>query len=172
MAQDKIIMLLRGIPGAGKTTWLKDVGANPRCVVSSDIVRIELNGFEKDDDGHPRISQKDPGRVWAEVGRRICSLCEEEEPLVILDATNIKRKDMRNAARKAIRAGYSPVVVDFTDVTLEQAKARNIGREGFRRVPDAAIERMHAQLSQNPVPDGFAVLTRDEARRIFEARQG
>ena len=170
MAQDKIIMLLRGVPGAGKTTWLNDVGADPECIVSSDAVRIKLNGFEKDDEGRERISQENPGRVWGEVRRRIIALCEREAPLIILDATNIKRNDMRGSARDAVKAGYRPVVVDFTDVPLAEAKRRNAGCAGFRQVPEEVIDRMHALLDSQKVPGNFEVLTRDEARKVIESR--
>ena len=170
MAKDKIIMLLRGVPGAGKTTWLAAAGADPECIVSSDDVRIQLNGFEKDASGEERISQENPGRVWGEVRRRIIALCEREAPLIILDATNIKRNDMRGSARDAVKAGYRPVVVDFTDVPLAEAKRRNANRPGFRRVPEEVIDHMHALLAKQKVPGNFEVLTREEARKVIQGR--
>lgn len=163
-----VLLLLRGVPASGKSTWITESGVNERCVVSSDAIRIEQNGVRVDENGHEYIPQDNPAHVWNEVHDRVESLCASGEPVIVLDATNIKRRDMLGYVDYLDHYNYIGYVVDFTDVTLDEALKRNAAREEYKRVPERVIERMFDQLRGNSVPPQFEVVDRDVGQQIIK----
>ena len=58
-------------------------------------------------------------------------------------------------------------MVDFTDITLEEAKKRNLLREEYKQVPENVIESMYAQLADNKVPCAITVIKPGELSQIW-----
>ena len=81
----KKIFILRGIPGSGKSSWVKEKQLEP-YTISSDNVRLLFRGPVQDLQGNRTISQEDNLRVWKFIRERVEERMSRGE-LIILDST-------------------------------------------------------------------------------------
>ena len=139
------IVLLVGLPGAGKSTWLERMGATG---LSSDAIRKLLADDEGDQSIHAVVFQT--LRYLLEkrlaVGR----------PVTYIDATNLTPAERAPYIRIG-RARGCEVEAVFFDVPLEVCRARNARRA--RVAPEAALARMAAKLAPPALEEGFARVT-------------
>lgn len=149
-----------GIPGSGKTTFLKKLAAKKGLAyLSPDEVRKELTGNEGD--------QTVNAQAWSIAKGRLASLLADEES-VVFDATFAKSDERREFLEFARRKNATVVHGYYFDVPLEIAKERNANRS--RVVRDTALERLHAQLQERPPmkEEGFDTLFLvDEFERVL-----
>ncbi|MEM4405385.1 MAG: AAA family ATPase, partial [Nitrososphaerota archaeon] len=129
------LYLMCGLPGSGKSTWLREhlPGA---IVVSSDKKRLELFGDES--------FQGDNLRVFAEC-RRDVEQGLAAGAVVAVDATNILREHRAEFLAIAESVGAHTTIVYF-DVTPEVAIERNLGRK--RQVPEQSIRDYFEKLQE------------------------
>ncbi len=135
-----------GIPGSGKTTYLKPLAeALHYSYVNADDIRQEVNGDARNHDNHLQIMRlfHDRVRQGLQAGG------------VILDATYSKRKDRLHAVDLCRQNGADEVVGYIFNPPLAVAKQRNAGRE--RVLPEHVLELMHSRLKLNPpsLQEGF-----------------
>lgn len=131
-----------GIPGSGKTTALKDLAEkNDYCYICPDDIRQLLSGNA--------IDQSRMREVWEIANQKMVSALSNGQT-VVFDATFAKQFDRQRLIDLAKANGAEKIQAVYADIDLETAKERNANRE--RVVPDHAIERMHANLTQDP-PD-------------------
>ena len=147
----KVAFITIGIPGCGKSTWIKNqqFPPNETVTVSMDDIREELTGDTSD--------QSRNAEVAGIAKSRYQKALQNETPIVIWDATNVQRKYRRELIQTAKNNGYKVVGVWF-DIPLEVAKVRNSERE--RVVPEHVLDRMYMSLNQNPPSrdEGFDVI--------------
>ena len=156
---------MRGVPGSGKSTFIKEHGLEP-YTLSADALRLLYSAPVMDIEGSWCISPRFDNQVWP----LLLKLLEERMKrgcFTVIDATNIRGRDMTAYKKLANEYKYRIYVVDFTDVTLEEAKARNLQREKYKQVPETVIERMYAQLADNKVPSGITVIQPDDIDKIW-----
>ena len=161
----RILLLLRGVPGSGKSTFLRQQGLAP-YTLSADTLRLLYSSPVLDNEGRWCISQRFDKVMWP----LLMNLLEERMRrgcFTVVDATNIRGKDMTNYKKLANEYKYRVYVVDFTDVPLAEALQRNRLREEYKQVPEAVIKRMHAQLADNKVPSGITVIKPEELAHIW-----
>jgi predicted kinase len=136
---NQYMIILRGIPGSGKSTEAKAMAKrDPNAlVIGRDGIRWFLFGdsaaFGIDED------------LVTKVVERLVLTALDQGASVIIDNTNTVWKNVEEFA--AIAATYDiPVAVHVVDVGLTEALRRNRNRD--RVVPDDVIKRMHAQLEE------------------------
>jgi predicted kinase len=156
------LILTRGLPASGKTTWARHVleverGKGRRIVRVNrdDLRRMALpEGYGKPDFATEKeiTAIRDAAlEHWLSSGVS-----------VIVDDTNLRMKFARDLADLAQRLGVELIVVDFFDVSLETCLARNENRRHTDAyVPEPVIGGMHMRYlaSGNPGP----VLPREKA---------
>lgn len=120
-------VLMSGLPGAGKDTWLA-ANAGDMPVISLDDLRAEL-------DVDPAASQ---GPVIAAAREQARAHLREQRPF-IWNATNISRQ-LRDQLIDLIADYKAKVRIVYLEAPLDEAARRNAARS--RPVPKPAIERM------------------------------
>ena len=161
----RILLLMRGVPGAGKSTFIKEQGLEP-YTLSADALRLLYASPMLDNAGRWCISQHFDKQMWP----FLLQTLEERMKrgcFTVVDATNIRGRDMTAYKKLANEYKYRIYVVDFTDITIEEAKKRNLLREEYKQVPENVIERMYAQLADNKVPSGITVIKPGELSQIW-----
>ena len=139
------IVLLVGLPGSGKSTWLTQIGAGG---LSSDAVRRLLADDETDQSIHVCVFQT------------LRYLLEQRlaigRPVTYIDATNLTPEERR----PYLEIGQSwrcEVEAVFFDVPLEVCRERNARRD--RVVPEDALAKMAAKLVPPSADEGFSRVT-------------
>src|ERR1035441_6375803 len=139
------IVVLVGLPGSGKSTYLEQLGVSG---LSSDGIRKLLADDETDQTIHVRVFQT--LRYLLEqrlaIGRAV----------TYIDATNLTPEE-RGPYLAIGRAWECDVEAVFFDVPVEVCLARNAGRP--RVVPGEALAKMAAKLAPPSVEEGFARVT-------------
>lgn len=139
------IVVLVGLPGSGKSTYLEQMGAR---ALSSDSVRGLLADDETDQTIHDRVFQtiRYLLRHRLALGR----------PVTYIDATNLTPEERRPYIGIGKSYGCEVEAVYF-DVPLEVCGERNARRH--RVVPDDALAKMSAKLVPPSAGEGFDRVT-------------
>jgi predicted kinase len=145
------LIITRGLPGSGKTTWAREwAAADPehRAQVSRDDVRAMLHGGEIFGDGHNSTERQ------ATLARdaQVAALLAAGVSVACADV-NLRSRYVRDLAAIGLRAGAEFRVQDFTDVPVEACIARDTSRTDKPPVGAEVITGMHRRfLAGRPLP--------------------
>jgi predicted kinase len=139
------IVLLVGLPGSGKSTYLERIGVT---ALSSDAIRQLLIDDATDQTIHSRVFQtiRYLVRQRLAIGR----------PVTYVDATHLTPDERKPYVKIAQRCACDLEAV-FFDVPLEVCMERNRARA--RVVPEEAMRVMAAKLVPPAVGEGFVRIT-------------
>jgi predicted kinase len=128
------LVVLVGLPGAGKTTFYRQRFADSHALVSKDRLR-----------GNRRPARRQAALIAEALAARRS---------VVVDNTNVIGAD-RAALVAQGRACGARVVAYVFAATVDECRERNARREGRARVPEAAIFAL-ARRYESPTPaEGF-----------------
>lgn len=131
------MILMIGVPGAGKTTLALKIAEKGWRYINADSIRQELYGNAAE--------QGDKEEVFAIFFKRLEELMHEGVD-VIIDNTNLNPKQRKPILERAQQFGYSDVQLWLLDVPLELCLARNKMRE--RIVPEDIVANMFMELNR------------------------
>lgn len=156
----RTLLLLRGAPGSGKSTWVKENKLEP-YTISADAIRLLFQSPVYDPEtGYCGISQNNDKAVWKFLYDRVEERMSRGE-FIVIDATN---KSVRKWKEYADKYRYRVFVKQF-DTPLKECIKRNSKREAWKYVPVNIIVAMYEKLKQETVPswakqiDSMAELT-------------
>lgn len=136
----KTLIISSGIPGCGKTTYLKNLTAfQPNTFISSDLIRQEVTGNMSD------LSQ-DRSKVWPLAYQRLTNALNSNTPeanTIVFDTTGLTQSARKNVLDivKDWGQSVSLKVKEFM-ADVETCIQRQQSRE--RKVPEPAMRKMAA----------------------------
>ena len=158
----RTIYILRGAPGSGKSTWIKENNLE-QYTLSADNIRLMYQSPVLNTSGNFVITQQNDGQVWKFLFKMLEDRMSRGE-FVVVDATHYKSELLNRYKNLISNYRYREFVVDFNDVPLETILERNAGRDEYKRVPEETIRKMCAVFEQDTeVNNRFNVLKPSEA---------
>lgn len=145
----KLIMMV-GIPGSGKSTWVKNNFPDITSV-SRDVIRFEL----LDERGGEYFDYED--EVFDKFIRQIIGSLVVDE-ITIADATHLNKKSRARVLDK-VRKFADEIEAVVLDTDLETAFERNDQREGRAWVKHGIIRRMWFSMEMPKETEGFDKIT-------------
>ena len=161
----RVLLLMRGAMGCGKSTFIKQNGLKPYTLCADDI-RLLCQAPVLGKDGNYCISQKNEKVVWQTLFN-ILEVRMKRGEFTVIDATNTKTSEMNRYKDLAKKYRYRIYCVDMTDVPIEVAKERNKKRDPIKYVPEEAIDRAYARFATQKIPSGIKAIKPNELDTIF-----
>lgn len=161
----RVLLLLRGSPGCGKSTWIEKNGLK-NYTLSADDIRMQCSSPVMTVSGREAINPANDNVVWATLFK-LLELRMQNGEFTVIDATNSKTSEMNRYKELCDAYKYRIYCVDFTDIPIEITKERNRMRPEVKQVPDEVIDKMYARFQTQKIPSGITVLKPDELWRVW-----
>lgn len=161
----RILLLLRGAAGCGKSTWIKNNGLKP-YTLSADDIRLLCQSPIMQVDGTEAISQSNDKFVWNTLFK-LLEIRMMHGEFTVIDATNSKTSEMNRYKEICKTYRYRIYCVDFTDMPIEEVKRRNANREPLKRVPEEVIDKMYSRFNTQKIPSGIKAIKPDQLDTIW-----
>ncbi|WP_223848096.1 RNA ligase [Bifidobacterium tissieri] len=154
------LIILRGLPASGKSTWARRWAEDPtntwpHCIISLDDIRVMIAGSPTNRD---RMRDQYGGRfenMVVALGRRMVADALDAGWDVVADAQHANPTYAKELAQLAQRHGALWETKDF-DVPLDELLQRNAARNAADHVPDAYIrdswKRFHRTMFRPIMP--------------------
>jgi NEDD4-binding protein 2 len=141
----KKIILIRGLPGSGKSTKAKELaGENPNIFSTDDF-------FVNSDTGKYEFDPKLLGRNHSLNVKRTEKAMQEGVTPIIVDNTHTRFFEMKKTVELAQKYGYE---VEFHEPDTDWAwNVEELAKKNTHGVPLEAIQRMKDRWDKNPTVD-------------------
>mgnify|MGYP003369129873 FL=1 len=167
----RTLVLFRGCPGCGKSTFIEYMGWEP-YTISPDNIRMMMGSLMTHCNGEQGITTKHESAVWDLVFEMLKVRFEKGE-FTVVDSTNSKTEDMTRLRNLAIEYKYRVFLIDMTSIPKEQVSKQNSIRfPKYKRVPEYVIERQYARFATQKIPKRITVIPfttkEDTAQRVMD----
>lgn len=164
----RVLLLLRGAPGCGKSTWIEQNGLK-QYAISADEIRMMCAAPAMTPSGSYQASMDNDKFVWDTLYGILENRMRRGD-FTVIDATNSKTAEMNKYKKLCQDYRYRIFCVDFTSIPIEVTKQRNAGRPEIKRVPDSAIEKMYSRFETQKIPAGITVIQPNELDKVWRYR--
>lgn len=159
----RVMLILRGAPGSGKTSLVRELGLEPLALGFDrfrELFTAPVACF--DADGTPSTTL----RVRSEVDRAAVDAAfaalearMADGHTVVWDATSLRLRDQSDLVRRARRHGYRPFIIDVQgDISFEELLRRN-GQRGPDALDPDRLREMWEAGRDKTAPAGVPVIT-------------
>ena len=161
----RVLLLFRGSPGCGKSTFIEQYGLEP-YTLSADKLRLMYGSPVLDENGNEGINQALSGKAWDTLFMILEERMKNGE-FTVIDAVNSKTKEMNQYKELCERYRYRCYIVDMTDIPVEEVKRRNRERIGWKVVPENVIDNVYARFKTQQIPGRIKVIKPEEIDTIY-----
>ena len=141
------LLLMRGVPGCGKSSFIKLWNLEPYTICPDEIRLMFQSPVLDPKTGRKSISQKNDKKVWNLVYELVESRMERGE-FIVIDAMNIDISSWKKLSDKyRYRIWYQKF-----GARLEECIYRNNLREEYKQVPEEVIRNAYKRIQETPVP--------------------
>lgn len=143
------LVLLRGVPGVGKSTYIKEKGLE-QFTLSPDMLRTQCGSPVYNTKGQQVTTQDNDNYVWT----LLLEILEERMirgDFTVIDATHSTSKLIKKYEKLARKYRYRTYVVTLEE-DLDTLLERNKNRESYKKVPEEVIENMYDRLQHENIP--------------------
>lgn len=148
----KTLLLLRGAPGAGKSTFIKENNLE-QYTLEADKFRTLISSPELDVTGKFNITQRQDGKAWELLFLALENRMKNGD-FTVVDATHNNPRMFSKYKALKEEYGYQVYYLDIK-VPLDKLLKRNKTRELLKQIPEDVVTRLHA-LVENTEPQNFA----------------
>jgi len=161
----RTLLLFRGAPGSGKSTYIDEHGLKP-FTLSADEIRLQCQSAQQDIFGHDVISMDNEKTTWKVLFNLLETRMSKGE-FTVIDANNSKSIEMNRYKELAETYKYRIFIIDFTKLPIEECKRRNASRPYLKRVSEESIDKMYARFKNQKIPSGIKSIDPDNLDQIF-----
>ncbi len=162
------LVILRGAMGVGKSTFIKEHNLE-RFTLSSDTIRLLFHAPELTKDYSEMIPQYHNQKAWDLLYYLLEERMKKGE-FTIIDAVNADKETLSHYKLLAHKYRYRLYIVDFSDISKEEAYKRNEQRENYKIVSKSVIDRAYKKLQKNKVSNSFVIVKPEEFDTIFNTK--
>jgi len=162
----RTLFLMRGCPGSGKSTFIKNNNLD-KYTLSSDDIRLLFQSPVSNLEGGFSITQKNDGKVW----KLLFQLLEERMnrgELTVIDATHSTTKSINAYKDLCVKYRYRCYVIDFTNVDLETVLKQNTQRDSYKKVPEDVIKMIYLRYKTEKIPSYAKEITQAEFQDVLK----
>lgn len=152
----RVILLVRGAPGCGKSTFFRKYGLDIFSL-SADELRMRCQSPQQTVNGSVQIGFSNEKLVWDTLFR-LLEIRMQNGEFTVIDATNSKAEEMNRYKKLADEYRYRIYLLDLTSLPIEECKRRNAMRDSLKQVPEEVIDKMYARFPVQHVPSGIKVI--------------
>lgn len=156
----RTLVILRGSPASGKSTWVKKMGLENYTLCADTIRLLVESPIIVPDKNHRVISQKNDNYVWQLLFELLEKRMSRGE-FVVIDATHSRSSDFSRYNKLCERYRYRRYYVDFSDVSIDECKRRNSQREDYKQVPESVIDKMYSRLKTQEKTSGWIEINKN-----------
>ena len=123
----RTLVILRGLPGSGKSFFVKENNLQA-YTISSDLIRLQFQSPILSNAGKIIISQSNDKSVWEYLFEVLENKMKKGEYIVI-DATHATSSSFKSYKKLVEKYRYRTYCIDFSDIDLDIIKQRNKQRK-------------------------------------------
>jgi 2',3'-cyclic nucleotide 3'-phosphodiesterase (fragment) len=140
----KLLILMRGAPGSGKSTLIKNSGLS-NYSISLDELR-KLLAAEEDSQLPTSVNKEAYALLYSILQTRV-----QKGKLIILDAVNASIDHIKDSIELVERYGYKIVYFQM-QTSLEQCLENNLCRPAYSRASEEKIRKFHDMIETTKLP--------------------
>lgn len=144
----RTLLLMRGAPASGKSTWIKDHNLEP-YTLEADKIRTLVANPELNLNGDFEITQSNDNYVWKLLFEILEKRMQNGE-FTVIDATHSNSNMIKKYKKLIEKYQYRCYYKEFK-LPLEELLERNANRPEYKRVPEDAIKRIYNLINNTPI---------------------
>lgn len=144
----RTLLLMRGAPASGKSTWIKEHGIEP-YTLEADKIRTLVANPELNLSGDFAITQSNDNYVWKLLFDILEKRMQNGE-FTVIDATHSNSNMIKKYKKLIEKYQYRCYYKEFK-LPLEELLERNANRPEYKRVPEESIKRIYNLINNTPI---------------------